>query len=150
MYAPDESAKSCRPSLTRIALRISSHPVMYATPSTTDGVACTYPSVFTFHASVPLFAINAYRLESYEPISTLSPDTTGDDFTSPSVLNVHTGLPVATSTACTTPDRSPMNTRPPATAGDDSPMPSGEALYFHFTLPSARLSACRSPFCDPT
>ena len=43
-----------------------------------------------------------------------------------------------------------MNTRPPPTAGDDSPIPSGEALYFHFKLPSARLTACRSPFCDPT
>src|SRR5687768_13514736 len=29
-------------------------------------------------------------------------------------------------------------------------MPSGEALYFHLRDPSARLTACRSPVCDPT
>ena len=41
MYAPIGTFSTSRPSATRMPRNVSSHPEMYATPSTTAGVACT-------------------------------------------------------------------------------------------------------------
>src|SRR5439155_4378760 len=140
---------SARPSESRTPRKFSSHPVMYTTPATTAGVACTGPLVGSFHLNFPVKASSAYRCMSYEPISTTSLAIVGDDFTSPPVLNDQSRLPSRTCTACSVPPRSPMKTTPFATAGDDSPIVLPVA-YFQRSFPEARSIASKSPPADPT